>query len=163
MFTGSLQDSAGMEKLPPIIQKALRFLLETDLDMLAVGEIELEGRDLFVQVQQRDTILPSASLPEAHDRYLDIHQVISGKEVLGYLPRSTAGPVVENYLEEKDICFFAPSPKMDLLSLEGSDFVIFYPEDVHQPCLADGIPKPIKKVVVKVAMSRIDHEKRSSL
>jgi YhcH/YjgK/YiaL family protein len=94
---------------------------------------------------------------------LDIHQVISGKEVLGYLPRSKAGPMVKDFLEEKDICFFAPSPEMGLLSLEGSDFVIFYPEDAHQPCLADDSPKPIKKVVVKVAMSRIDHEKRSSL
>jgi YhcH/YjgK/YiaL family protein len=163
MFTGSMQDSTGNENLPPIIQKALRFLLETDLDALAVGEIELEGRDLFVQVQKRDTILPSASLPEAHDRYLDIHHVISGKEALGYLLRSTAGPMVKDLLEEKDICFFAPSPEMSLLSLEGSTFVIFYPEDAHQPCLADDIPKPIKKVVVKVAMSRIDHEKRSSL
>ncbi len=50
------------------------------------------------------------------------------------------------YNPDKDVLFYNDTPDM-YFQLTDSQFVIFYPDDVHAPMIGEG---PIKKLVVKV-------------
>lgn len=163
MFKGTLTDTAAWQCLSQPIKKALQYLKDTDLQSLAEGEIELEGRDLFVQVQHRVTLMEHESKMEAHDRYIDIHHAIEGSENIGYIPRAQAGTMVVDALKEKDICFFPPCPQKEMFINAGSSFMVFYPDDAHQPCIAVVSPCPIKKAVVKISMNHVSKEERKTL
>jgi YhcH/YjgK/YiaL family protein len=41
--------------------------------------------------------------------------------------------------------------------LHPGDFVVFFPEDAHMPCLMTGnSPQPVKKIVTKLAVELLD-------
>ncbi|MEA5029339.1 Toxin-antitoxin biofilm protein TabA [bioreactor metagenome] len=163
MFKGTLADEASWQGLPQPIKRALQFLKYTNLQSLAEREIEIEGRDLFVQIQHRYTLTEHDSKMEAHDQYIDIHHVIEGSESIGYIPRSQAGQMIIDELQEKDICFFPPSPDRTLLVNKDSSFMVFYPCDAHQPCLAFVAIHPLKKAVVKISMNLLSEEERKTI
>ena len=53
------------------------------------------------------------------------------------------------YKEEKDIAFY----KADIekfLRADSTRFFLFFPEDLHQPCMNTGQSKKVKKVVIKI-------------
>ncbi|MEA4866314.1 MAG: YhcH/YjgK/YiaL family protein [Sphaerochaeta sp.] len=163
MFKGTLDDPASWQLLPQPIIRALQFLKDTDLKSLPVSEIELDGRSMFVQIQHRCTLEEHETKMEAHDKYIDIHHVIEGSESIGYIPRVQAGDMIVDILEEKDICFFPPCPQKEMFINSGSSFMVFYPDDAHQPCIANETPSPIKKTVVKIAMNSVSREERTTL
>ena len=71
----------------------------------------------------------------------------------GYKPhtyyQSEAEIGLEEYNEEKDIAFY----KADIekyLRADSTRFFLFFPEDLHQPCMNTGQSKKVKKVVIKI-------------
>jgi YhcH/YjgK/YiaL family protein len=58
--------------------------------------------------------------------------------------------VTAEYLPEKDIVFF--SGETTQLIVEAGMFAVFYPQDVHRPCMQIDGPEKVKKVVVKVKL-----------
>ena len=67
--------------LSPNLDAAIRFLQTTDLTALPMGRTEIPGGDIYYNHFTYTTALISqASLFEAHERYLDLHIVLSGCE-----------------------------------------------------------------------------------
>ncbi len=148
MIADRLSNAHLYAAIHPRFVSAFEYLQRTDLQSLPVGRIELDGKNLYVMVQEYQTKLPEQGRWEAHRRYIDVQYVLSGKEIIRYanLGRLTLG----EYDPERD--FQALSGEGDNLSASSGDFVILFPQDAHMPGMAIDTPIPVKKIVVKVAV-----------
>lgn len=116
------------------------------------GEYEIQGRDIYASVSSLTTLPRSTGTFEAHQRYADIHYLISGEEVIEWAPVDTLTPTIE-YNTEKDYCLYkTPSAAAPTFFTPGM-FGIYLPGDAHMPKLATATgAAPIRKIVVKVAL-----------
>jgi biofilm protein TabA len=143
--------------LGPGIACGLRFLAETDLAGLAPGTHELDGRRLFALVSDYTPKPPAEGRWEAHRRYLDLQYVVSGVERMGVAPieRVAAG----DYDADRDMLRLAGAG--DFLTFGAGQFMILWPGDAHMPGVDAGVPGPVRKVVVKIAIeSRVPNSVR---
>ena len=132
------------------IAAALRYLQAVDFTALPDGKVEIDGPRLIANVARYRTKLPEQAVWESHRRYIDVQYVVTGEERIGYVPLENAPPVQSPYNEAKDVIFYEPG--RDTFTLRAGQFAIFYPEDIHAPSLADGEPREVLKVVMKVAV-----------
>jgi len=129
------------------LKKGIDFLISNDLMNLPVGKTEIDGANVFASVSEYVSKPQAECRSEAHEKYIDIQCVISGKEIIGYVPLG-GQTVTTPYNPEKDIVFF--SGETTPLVLNAGMFAVFFPQDVHQPCAQVNGPEPVKKIVVKV-------------
>lgn len=132
-------------------KNAFDFLKNTDLTSLEDGSYEIDGKEIYANVQSLKTKSIEEKKWEVHRRYIDIQYVISGKEKMGYGILEDFGENVIPYDDEKDVEFLN-GEKYNFVNVQMGDFVIFYPNDVHAPMLAYDEPMNIKKVIVKIAI-----------
>ena len=131
------------------IARGLQFLAETDLASLAPGRHELDGKRLFALVSDYTPKPPAEGRWEAHRRYLDLQYVVSGVERMGVAPidRLTAG----DYDADRDLLWLSGTG--DFLTFGAGQFMILWPGDAHMPGIDAGVPGPVRKVVVKIAVA----------
>lgn len=127
---------------------AFSFLRKADLTGLEKGRYELEGTDLFVNIDEYVTKNEPNTRLEAHRKFADIQYIISGAEKMGIVALDRTTMTVP-YNEEKDICFLDSGDER-FLSATPDRYFIFFPDDAHRPCLKAGGNAPVKKVVIKV-------------
>ena len=130
------------------LAKALDFLTGTDLKSMPDERVEIDGERAFAFFQRYDT-LPANDRPEAHRRYIDIQYLIEGEELIGIAPLSAMKREVEAR-PERDIWFY--EGKTVNISIGGGRLAIFFPQDAHAPGIAAAESRPVRKVVVKVAV-----------
>lgn len=126
-----------------------KFLKNNDLSKISKGSYEIEGRNVYVNIDEYETKEINASIPEAHREYLDIQIVLSGKEKIGYAPYKRGKTEIE-YNKEKDIEFL--SSDCEYLKAYPNRFFIFFPQDIHHPCITDTEKNQIKKAVFKIKL-----------
>jgi biofilm protein TabA len=147
MVIDTLKNAEKYYSLHPSFKAAFEYLNSTDLTGLEVGKyVTPEGLKAGVTENEGKTAEVAAEKFECHNKHIDIQVVISGYESFGWKPREGCTQPKGEYNDEKDVLFYADAPEMHF-SLLDSQFVIFYPEDVHAPMIGTG---PIKKMVVKV-------------
>ncbi|MGN0006344.1 MAG: YhcH/YjgK/YiaL family protein [Candidatus Gastranaerophilaceae bacterium] len=122
-----------------------KFLKENNLEEMKVGSYEIMGRDVYVNIDEYTT--KESSVPEAHRNYIDIQIVLCGHEKIGYSSVVDGKTEIE-YDANRDIEFLKAD--CEFLKADSSRFFIFYPQDLHQPCITDGDSSQIKKAVFKV-------------
>lgn len=151
MIVDTLDNAAQYTHLGVRISKALQHLVDTDFSQLEVGNYELEGKDLFVIVNDYETKPREAEPFEVHRRYIDVQYVVSGEEEFGYLPLADQIPS-KPYFEKHDYAEYDyESNKADaaFIPLKAGMFALFFPQDMHMPGTS-ATPKAVRKVVVKV-------------
>jgi YhcH/YjgK/YiaL family protein len=135
--------------------KAFDFLRTTSPE-LEEGKIVLEGTDLFAGIDFYETKSREKAKLETHQRYIDIQVLLSGTECLEIFPKDEL-TVSEPYDPDKDAEFYEvldQSPAK--VTLTPGQFVVFFPEDAHMPCLnAADTSQPVQKVVIKLRADRI--------
>lgn len=131
--------------------KAFQFLSEQNLAELEKGRYELEGTDLFANVDEYVTRNEENVLFEAHKKYADIQVLVSGEEKIGVLPLDETSVTVP-YDEEKDIMFLTAGEENYRNAVPGK-FFLFFPEDAHRPTVKSTENIPVKKIVVKVRIN----------
>jgi biofilm protein TabA len=134
--------------LGPGIARGLRFLAETDLAGLAPGKHELDGERLFALVSDYTPKPPAEGRWEAHRRYLDLQHVVSGGERMGVAP--TSRMTETDYQADRDLAWLAGAG--DFLTFGAGQFMILWLGDAHMPGIDAGVPGPVRKVVVKIAI-----------
>lgn len=137
-------------RLGRIWEQALAFAAAATPDM-EIGRYEIAGSDAYGLVSEYTTV-PEAEKPyETHDVYMDVQRLLRGREWLDYTP---AAELVASgaYNAERDYTpFVRPGRFVNRLLLGGDVIAALYPEDGHCPGIAvDGVPAPVKKLVVKV-------------
>lgn len=136
--------------LPAAVVRALASLGGRELAALAPGRYPLDEDGMFLLIQELVTRPIAESRPEAHREHADIQLVLSGTERYGVAPPDATLAPVDDLLATRDIAFY-PSPRHEwFIDLVAGQFAIFYPGDLHRPCVAVGDPAPVRKAVVKI-------------
>ena len=127
-------------------QKAFKFMAETDLKNLAVGKHEIDGTNLFVNINEYAS--KDEAPCEGHLKYIDIQFVISGEEKIGITPMAKTKEATP-YDDEKDVYFMQPLDEKFYPANQGN-FFIFFPSDAHRPAIKIADSVPVKKAIVKL-------------
>nr|WP_314864898.1 YhcH/YjgK/YiaL family protein [uncultured Flavobacterium sp.] len=128
------------------IAKGFAFLRNTDLDAIVSGKHDIEGDTIFALVQEYQTKPLSKCKLESHKKYIDIQYVIRGEEFMGVTTKNNQKILEQD--EDKDYTFY--EGKTSLVRVSKGMFTIFFPDDLHQPCVQIESAAEVKKVVIKV-------------
>lgn len=85
---------------------------------------------------------------EAHKKYIDIHFIISGTEVIKVCDVNELKPK-NDFDYKKDIGFYQGYCN-NLCYLKQGDFMVCFPQDAHMVAISENLPSAIKKIVVKI-------------
>ena len=146
MILDTLENYSLYSSINERIAKGFTFLRNTDLDAIASGKHDIEGDTLFALVQEYQTKPLNECKLESHKRYIDIQYMIQGEELMGVTTKNNQLVVEQN--DEKDYTFYEGTTSLVLVA-QGM-FTIFFPDDIHQPCVQVQSAAAVKKVVIKV-------------
>lgn len=144
MVIDKLENFGKYVELNPLFKQAAEFLATHDLATLELGKIELQGKDLYVNVAQGRPKTKEQSRLETHKYGIDIQIPVSDSELMGYTP--TEDLPEAPYNAEKDATYYEGLAESYILVKPGM-FAIFFPQDGHAPGVN---PVGLKRVVLKV-------------
>ena len=127
--------------------KAFTFLKTQDLQALQPGKYPIDGDNVYASVMEAPNMDFDKTSWESHRKFNDIQYVISGKERIGITTESAA-TVTKEYDEAQDITFY--TAEGSLHSFQPGVFFLFFPKDLHRPCIKVDGYEPVKKIVIKV-------------
>ncbi len=154
MITGLLADRAQQKSLlPAAIVRALEALDGKDLATMEPGRYEVEGDKLFYLVQDVTLRRLDECQAEAHRSHADIQLPVSARERYGVALPQADLMATEDLLESCDLAFFPTPANEFFMDLDPGAFVVFFPGELHRPCVAIHEPESIRKVVVKIHVS----------
>jgi len=148
MIIDHLDNSKLYESIHPLFEKAFNYLESVDFMTVDPGKVELQDSDLFAIISDSELKLEEEANIEVHNKYIDIQLPISKQENFGWHSRNTLNMPIGPFDTEKDIQFFEDKASF-IFSLPKRNFVVFFPEDGHAPCIGEGM---IRKVVVKIKL-----------
>jgi YhcH/YjgK/YiaL family protein len=149
MILDKIENAYLYSSINPLLAEGLKFITENDFSTVEPGKFYLKDDLLYAMINEYETKPAKECKPEAHKKYTDIQFIVSGEELIGFQTLGEQLPS-EPYNEEKDVAFFNEGGS--LFSLKQGFFAIFFPDDIHQPCIMIDEPARIRKVVVKVAI-----------
>ena len=151
MIFTSLANASSNDLSAARFAKALAFLAREDLASLEPGRHDIDGDEVFANVQELVTVPAGEKNYEAHRRYADIHYVVSGTELIGVAPVTECESVGE-FSEADDFGLYTPGAREARATLLPGELVVTPPCDAHKPgCCPEGSePAPLKKICVKV-------------
>ena len=132
------------------VQEAIDYLEQQDLNALAVGKYPV-NEDFYFMIQEYEAKAPDVAKLEAHEKWVDIQWVISGKEAIDTTERAGLTEKIP-YNPEKDVTIYEDNRMMMRTVLTAGSYMVLYPENVHKPGLAVGTPVMVKKCVGKVRL-----------
>lgn len=119
---------------------------------VAVGEtrrVELAG-GAFALEQAYWTKTRPEGFFESHRKYIDVQVIFEGEEFMEVIDLAHAREKV-SYDADRDLIVHADSADASQLRLRAGEAAVFFPADVHMPCLKTGPEKSlVRKTVVKV-------------
>lgn len=145
MVIDTLENFGKYVSLNPLFATVAEYMKENDIFTQEVGKVRLDGEDLFVNYAVAKGKTVGDARIETHNRMIDIQIPLSCPETMGYTPRKNL-PKAE-YNEEKDITFYSGEAEK-YITVNPGEFVIFFPEDGHAPCVSDN--PEIRKAIFKV-------------
>jgi YhcH/YjgK/YiaL family protein len=151
MVHDSLINAFHYVGLNPLFKKSFDYLTTADFDTLAYGKHNLDGEDLFVLFMEYDTKESAECLMENHKKYIDIQYIVSGEELIGTAIFNKHTPSIP-YDNEKDVAFYADEDET-ILKLQAGQFAIFFPHDLHRPCIKSGKVSKVRKAVFKIRVA----------
>lgn len=145
MILDTLENFGKYVSLNPLFPKVLEYLQNTDLMAQEPGCVNIDGNKLFVNHNVAKGKTVDQARMETHNAMIDIQIPLSCPEVIGYIPRQYLSRA--EYDATKDITFYQDRPEQ-YITVHPGEFVIFFPEDGHAPCISP-VPE-YKKVIFKV-------------
>ncbi|PKQ62099.1 hypothetical protein BZG02_14310 [Labilibaculum filiforme] len=146
MVIDKIENSQLYAGLSDRIAKALAYINTTDLQNTELGKYEIEGKNVVAIVQEYTTKNQEDCKLESHFEHIDIQYMISGTELMGVSVLKDQVPHTKN--EEKDVAFY-PNESTNITLTQGM-FAIFFPNDLHCPCIKNNENLLVKKLVVKI-------------
>lgn len=145
MVLDSLNHTGIYEKINPLFKKAFDYIQSVDIKNLQVGKIQLD-ENISVAVSDSNLKNENDAKLELHNQYIDIQIPIDKTEKFGWKGRSELKMPHEPFNIAKDIQFFDDKIE-SIIPVNPGNFVIFWPEDAHAPCIGEG---KIRKIVIKI-------------
>ena len=146
MIIDTIENLGKYVTLNPLFADVVEFLKNNDLQTIEEGKHFIKDKDLFVNIQVAKGKTQDAAVLETHIEMIDIQIPITCEETFGYTPLCDL-PDFE-YNAEKDITKYGDTKAQTYVTVKPGQFVIFFPQDGHAPCI---INQPeIKKAIFKV-------------
>lgn len=146
MILDTLDRLESYKYISPLMGKVLDFFSTTYLSALEPGRIDLQGDDLFVNVNRQGAQTRQEAAIEAHREYIDIQVPISCDEEMGFISAPFMPAPSKAYNADRDVAFY-PGLCDTYLSVRKGMFVVFFPGEGHAPAITkDGILKLIVKI-----------------
>lgn len=144
MIIDTIDNLVKYAALNPLFGKVAEFISQNDLLKMEVGKYEIEGKDLFLNRATAKGKTKEEARIESHDLMIDIQIPLNVPEQMGYTPRKDL-PECE-YNDAKDITFY-PGLAKEYVTIYPGQFVIFFPQDGHAPCVSE---VEVEKAIFKV-------------
>jgi YhcH/YjgK/YiaL family protein len=148
MVLDKLANASRYTCLHPLFEQAFRFLQETDLMTVALGQHAIIGKELFAIISDGSGIPEKDAKLEVHRKYIDIQYIISGTDHMGWKDMAQCEAPNDPYQEERDAAFF-PDKTKNWFDVPAGSFTIFYPDDAHAAMITE---ENVRKVVLKIAV-----------
>ena len=148
MIIDNIENSQRVAALHPAFERVFAFLRTCDLQSLPVGRIDWDGDAVYLKVEEPQARTREMASLERHERYIDIQLPLVGQEAYGWTPLQNLQAPDIPYNAETD-CAFYHAPLSVVFPLAVGEFVVFFPEDAHAPCIGEGY---LRKIVVKVKL-----------
>lgn len=133
------------------LDTALTYLETQDLSELLLGRNEVDGENVFINYMNYTTIPEVEGFFEAHLDYLDLHIMIEGEECVAVSHIST----LEEFTRDEESDFVGYKGESQSKVLVNSEMaLIVYPEDAHMVKIMCKEPGNVKKVVMKIRVSK---------
>jgi len=130
------------------LAKGIDYINNSDFSKIDLGTYKIEGDDVFAMVQEYDTRNIEDCKLEGHSKYIDIQYIIEGEEHIGLTSKNNQE--IEEKNDERDYAFFKGDST--LFKFNPSVVGIFFPDDLHMPCVGLNQISKVRKVVVKVRL-----------
>lgn len=146
MIIDRLENLSLYAALNPLFADVVEFLNDHDLQTLEVGKYPIQGNNVFLNLQMAKGRSQEAAVLETHIEMIDIQIPLSAEESFGYTPLQDL-PDFE-YNAEKDITKYGDTKAQTYVTVKPGQFVIFFPQDGHAPCITP--QAEIKKAIFKI-------------
>ncbi len=148
MIIDYLENLRSYSGISSNMDKAIEFILNTDLEKLHVGRNEVCGNDIFANVMEAQPRTKEEAPIEIHRKYIDIQIPLTGDEVMGYTPKAQL-PDAEYNADSDAALYPVGMLAAEYFNVKRSMFTVFFPQDGHAPAVT---PVKLRKVIVKVAI-----------
>jgi YhcH/YjgK/YiaL family protein len=146
MIIDTIENLGKYVALNPLFADVIEFLKKNDLRTMEEGKYPIKDKNLFLSVQVAKQRTKESAFIETHIEMVDIQIPISCAETYGYSPLCDL-PEFE-YDAEMDMTKYGDTKPQTYVTIKPGQFVIFFPQDGHAPCIID--EQEIKKVIFKV-------------
>ena len=147
MIYAKNKDALSYRGIHPNLDLALEHITEKYLDSVGYDRVELKGSDVYATRFTYETVPEQESFFEAHQKYLDIHIMLSGSERVEIAPPEKLTEF--DRVEAND--FYAYRGEGDYrLVLSPGDFLVVFPNDAHRIKMRVNGPETVTKAVFKV-------------
>lgn len=129
------------------LDTAIRYIKKYSLNELKCGRNEVDGDFVFINCFGYETLPEEKAAFEAHERYADIHMVISGEERIGVSDMSLMTVTAKDEATDSIDC---EGIVENYLKMEPGKILIVFPEDAHKVKVMTDSTSQVKKAVAKV-------------
>lgn len=149
MVIGKINDFNSSMFNSKNIKTAIDFALNHNLINLPEGKTVIDGSNVYVNRSSYIGKRFEDSRIEGHDHYLDLQLILKGTEGMGYVDKRKKGiRVTAPYDPVKDRTNY--EGELDgIINLAAGFFALFFPNDLHKPCIKVNDEK-IEKAVFKI-------------
>jgi YhcH/YjgK/YiaL family protein len=147
LIIGRLNNLVESKAFTEKLQSKLLYLKEADFSLATAGRHEI-NEDLFFFLNEYETKEAEECFWEAHQKYLDFHYILEGKENIA-VDHFENQRIIESYNAEKDAIFFEGDVH-SIITMNPGDVMICFPEDSHMAGIIAENKQKVRKVVLKV-------------
>lgn len=151
MILDKLENADAYFSCVPYFEQFMKFFNNNDLLNMPAGRIKLNGDDLIVNINDFVGKKIEDCRMEAHKEYIDIQIPLNNDELMGWKAQEDCEIITSPYNEQKDVEFYADKASA-MFNVPAGHFTVFFPEDAHQPGIAEGCK--YRKLIVKVKDTR---------
>ena len=132
------------------LDAGLQLIADGCMDRTELGRVDVSDC-LYHNTQRYETKPFADTRYESHEQWIDIQYLRAGQEQMDIL-LCREGLRETERKPEADVMFYEPDGEIypNRLNLAPGMLAIFYPEDIHRPCICAGQPETVEKVVLKV-------------
>lgn len=151
MIVDHLSNAFFYKDLGSNFRRAFKYLKKQNLSKLNPGSYVIENNRIHAHVSKYLTHEFDQEKWESHKQFVDLQYIIEGFESFGFGEINNFEPISE-YIPERDICWYKGELHHLITAGEGM-FLIFFPNDIHQPGIVVDNPKEVKKIVIKIRIN----------
>lgn len=148
MILGHIKDAHLYYGLNPYFKTAFRYLKNVTIKDFEKKRQDVDGPNFFLLYFDLEGKGKNGVKLECHQKYIDIHFVFKGTDLIGYKETSSCTDVDTDEMEKNDYKLFNDKPVSEILVNEGY-YAIVFPGDAHAPLMGeDKFLKVVAKIII---------------